>query len=282
MAKTGPEPALVGTLRQAIGHALAAQERRPLVVGICGAQGSGKTTLSTALAQTLNAEGTASALLSLDDLYLTRAAREQLASTVHPLLATRGVPGTHDIALGAAVFDALAAGEPAALPRFDKAADDRLPPAQWWTAPSDCQVVLFEGWCVGAQPQAEEALAAPVNSLEATQDPTGIWRYYANRALAGPYAKLFGRIDMLILLAAPGFEIVPIWREQQEAELRLRAGPDASKVMSPREVTRFIQHYERLTRHILSEMPARAHIVVRLGSEREVLAIETRAARNTP
>lgn len=272
----GPDPILVTAISAAIERRLAAHGPQPLVVGICGAQGSGKTTLAGALAKALRSQGTATAVLSLDDLYLTRAERQRLARTVHPLFATRGVPGTHDVALGLAVLDSLARGNATALPRFDKSADDRAPREQWDRAPEGTRVVLFEGWCVGAAPQGEDALIAPVNALEASKDPQGIWRRHADRALAGPYAALFGRIDFLVLLAAPGFEVVRGWREQQEAELRERAGPDAAGVMSPGEVERFIQHYERLTRHILREMPARADLVVRLGPDHRVENIEAR------
>lgn len=238
------------------------------VLGICGAQGSGKSTLVAALAERLAREGIRVATLSLDDLYLTRAARQELAKEIHPLFATRGVPGTHDFALGLATLDALVRGEPAALPRFDKAADDRLPEADWPRAPAGTHVLLFEGWCLGAAPQPEDELAEPVNALEAEEDPDTRWRRHANAALAGDYRQLWARIDRLVLLAAPGFEVVAKWREQAEAELRARGG---AAVMSPAGVLRFIRHYERLTRWILQEMPARADLTVRLGPNRELL-----------
>ncbi|MEY4952978.1 MAG: hypothetical protein RL299_1402, partial [Pseudomonadota bacterium] len=157
--------------------------RKPLVLGICGAQGSGKTTLVSALAAALEAEGVAAASVSLDDLYLTRAERLELAQTVHPLFATRGVPGTHDVALGLATLDALERGEAVPLPRFDKGNDDRAPMESWPAAPKGVQVLLLEGWCLGARPQGPEALAQPVNALEAEEDPDGRWRAHANTAL---------------------------------------------------------------------------------------------------
>ena len=266
-----PDPALLDTLLSRIRVGLTAQTARPLVLGICGAQGSGKSTLVAALAERLTGEGIAVATLSLDDLYLTRAERQRLASEVHPLFATRGVPGTHDITLGLGVLDALVRGEAAPLPRFDKALDERLPPAAWPSAPADTQVVLLEGWCLGARAQPAEALAAPVNPLEQREDPAAIWRGHANAALSGPYRQLLARIDQLILLAAPSWEVVAHWREQQEAELR--AQTSGAGVMTPAQVQRFIQHYERLTRWILQEMPERADVVVRLGARREVLGI---------
>lgn len=251
---------------------------KPVVLGICGAQGSGKSTLADAIEREVGRRGIAAARLSLDDLYLTRAERKRLGREVHPLLGTRGVPGTHDVALGLTILDALAKGEGVALPRFDKASDDRCPPQRWGSAPAGCELLIFEGWCVGARPEAPEALRTPVNDLEAREDPDGLWRNYANDALAGPYQSLFARIDALILLGAPSFEVVFDWRLQQENELRESAGPNAPGLMDEAGVARFIQHYERLTRHILAEMPSRADVLVRLGESRAPLEISRGAA----
>jgi D-glycerate 3-kinase len=248
--------------------------RRPLVLGICGAQGSGKSTLALKLAKRLNAQGLATASLSLDDLYLSREARARLAAAVHPLFVTRGVPGTHDIALGERVFDNLLEGLPTRLPRFDKASDAPCPEDKWEVVDGPVDVVIFEGWCVGAVPQAAASLIGTVNALEAARDGDGVWRRHVNDALAGPYAHLFARLDRLVLLAAPGFEIVRNWRTQQEHGLAKRtraAGRTAHHIMSDAEVAFFIQHYERLTRHILSEMPARADLTLRLDRHRRVV-----------
>ncbi len=271
-----PDPALVDLLLGKIAGWRAAQGVGLLVVGLCGAQGSGKSTLTATLALRLAEDGVRTAVLSLDDLYRTRVERQTLAATVHPLFATRGVPGTHDVALGLATLDALARGEATPLPRFAKATDDRAPASSWPRAPQRCQVLLLEGWCLGARPQDDAALVAPLNALEAIDDPHGDWRRHANAALAGEYQRLFARVDRLILLAAPGWEMVARWREQQEAELRAAARADAPGVMNEAQVARFIQHYERLTRHVLAEMPPRADVVVRLGDDRRVLGVNLR------
>jgi D-glycerate 3-kinase len=260
-------------LADRLADALAQTVKRPLIVGICGAQGSGKSTLAEALARHFPRTTT----LSLDDLYLTRAERAGLARTRHPLFATRGVPGTHDVALGLAKLDALEAGIPTLLPRFDKACDDRAPSDTWPNARTPSDLVIFEGWCVGAVPEAEGALAAPVNDLERIEDADGRWRQAVNSALAGSYQTLFARLDMLILLAAPGWETVCRWREEQEAGLRQTAGQGAG-IMDEATVERFLQHYERLTRHILQEMPGRADLVLRLSPDRNCHAIEQAAA----
>jgi D-glycerate 3-kinase len=235
-----------------------------LVVGLCGAQGSGKSTLAAGLATLFASAQVPTALLSIDDLYLTKAARAQLARDVHPLLRTRGVPGTHDIELGLSTIDMLAAARPCPMPRFDKATDDRRPVSQWDVAPAGTRLLILEGWCVGVRAQSGAALVEPVNALEREEDPHAIWRCYANTMLAGPYQGLFARIDLLVLLAAPGFAIVPRWRAEQERKLR-----DAGRGgMSDEEVLRFIQHYERLTRHILTDMPTYADLTIALAADR--------------
>lgn len=237
------------------------------VIGICGSQASGKSTLTAVLRRVLEDAGVTVASLSLDDLYLTRAERQVLAREVHPLLATRGVPGTHDVALGGAVLDSLGRYGETQLPVFDKAADDRRPEGLAVFGPVD--VILFEGWCVGAVPQAD--VSAPINALERERDPDGRWRTYVNQALAGPYQELFARIERLVLLKAPSFEVVLAWRQEQEAKLRARLtreGGDLKRAMTDAQVADFIAHYERLTRHILAEMPGRADMVVELDAER--------------
>ncbi len=128
-------------------------------------------------------------------------------------------------------------------------------------------MLLLEGWCLGAAPQPEEALALPVNDLEAREDPDGSWRRHANAALAVDYQQLWARIDRLVFLAAPDWAVVADWREQQEAELR----QTALGAMTPEAVARFIQHYERLTRWMLADLPGRADLTLRLDRDRRVV-----------
>jgi len=255
-------------LAEDLQHVLERPHRRPFLFGLCGSQGSGKSTLARALAH----QFPSTVVLSLDDFYLTRVGRTQLARNIHPLLAVRGVPGTHDIGLACAVFAALDRGEAVALPRFDKATDDRVDPALWRLAPEGADLVIFEGWCVGARPQPESALQEPVNQLERIRDPAAAWRRYVNAALAGPYQRLFSRIDRLALLRAPDWKQVYSWRSQQEQELR-RSGATGEGLMDEEEVRTFISYYERLTRYILDEMPARADLVLQLDAARDCVGV---------
>jgi D-glycerate 3-kinase len=243
--------------------------KRTLLVGINGAQGSGKSTVCRFLEALLAEHGLRAVTLSLDDLYLTRAERQAAAADIHPLFATRGVPGTHDVPLGMAVLDRLLAGQPADLPRFDKAADDRSSAVH--RAPGPVDVVLFEGWCIGAAPQPPGALREPLNDLERDEDPEGTWRGEVNRRLATDYAELFARIDLLIMLKVPDFDAVRANRRLQEE--KLGAGP---AVMDQAALNRFLAHYERLTEHMFAEMPARADILVEIGRDQRPIRVSSR------
>lgn len=241
---------------------------RPFVLGISGLQGSGKSTLAHRLVQIARARGLHALTLSLDDVYLTRSERLRLARDVHPLFATRGVPGTHDVALLETTLDALANASPqrpVALPRFDKGRDDRAPEADWFRVTATPQLVVLEGWCLGVPPQPEAALTEPVNALERDEDRDARWRRWVNARLAGEYAALWQRIDRLILLASPSFEVVARWRREQEDALRQA---NAERAMDEPTLQRFIAHYERLSRHALASLPARADIVVELDESR--------------
>ena len=244
------------------------------VLGINGAQGTGKSTLSHFLRDCLHDDfGLSVAELSIDDLYLTRAERADLARRVHPLLATRGVPGTHDAALGLALMDRLRAlprGESLRLPRFDKATDDRCPPDAWAEVRGPVDVLIFEGWCVGSRPEPAEHLAAPVNRLEAEEDPDGRWRGYVNEQLATAYRALFERIDALVFLRAPGFAAIRRWRLEQERKLAAASGGRKERIMDEQALLRFMQHYERITRAGLDAMPGIADVVLTLGEDHSV------------
>ncbi|KTT99361.1 kinase [Sphingomonas yabuuchiae] len=239
----------------------------PLILGLCGAQGSGKSTIAARLAKQVER----SAILSLDDLYLTRVERQRLARAVHPLFATRGVSGTHDVTLGVETIAAIVRGEAVPLPRFDKAIDDRAPPSTWPCAPKGCQLLIFEGWCVGARAQDAAALVAPLNMLEAAEDADGTWRRHVNAALASDYPRLFAPIDPLVLLVPPDWSTVLRWRTQQEEALRRTRGPGAG-VMDDMQLARFVSHHERLTRHIWAEMPGRADLCLTLAEDRTLAA----------
>lgn len=242
----------------------------PLLLGINGCQGSGKSTLAALIARALAAERHCRvAVLSIDDLYLTRQQRQTLARTVHPLLATRGVPGTHDIELGLDLLDRLCRGETTALPRFDKARDDRAPESEWPRLVGPADLIILEGWCVGSRPQREEQLLEPINVLERQEDPGGRWRHFANQSLYN-YQPLFRRLHKLIMLKAPDFDCVYRWRLLQEQKLARQQKPGA-QLMNEGEIARFVQHYERLTRDNLERLGASADVLFTLNDQHDII-----------
>jgi Predicted kinase len=255
-----------------------AQSRRTLIVGISGCQGSGKSTLAELLVLLLKQMmGLRCINLSIDDFYHTHAHRQELARTVHPLLATRGVPGTHDVALAIATLKALSSEGEVAIPRFNKGIDDRAPQESWPHLLAPVDVVVLEGWCLSVGPQSEEELVAPINELEANEDAEGRWRRYVNTQLLGPYKEFYDMVDFLVFLKAPDFAKVYEWRQRQEDKLAARVrGEDAKRVMNPAQLKRFIQHYERLTRHGLNTLPERADVVFDLTDQQTIATCSKR------
>lgn len=250
---------------------------RPIVVGLCGSQGSGKSTMAAVLKLLLEEKKLKAAVLSLDDLYLTHAERQRLSREVHPLLATRGVPGTHDTGLGLTLMNKLRDGPATvSLPRFDKAQDDRAAPETWPRIEAPVDVVLFEGWCVGARPQDDAALEPPINALERDEDRDGTWRRYVNDRLKTDYAALYGCIDVLALLRAPSFEVVFGWRSLQEKKLADRTPQGGTRIMDAGQIRRFLMYYQRLTDWILAEMPGRADILMPMEENHDILNVTFR------
>lgn len=262
------------------------QQSGPLVIGINGAQGAGKSTLFN-LIEVILSEGFGQKVVgfSLDDIYKTRHERERLAEIVHPLLITRGVPGTHDVQLGIDIIKSLKTGDPdrpTKIPVFDKSVDERCPPSVWqeWVGPAD--VIVFEGWCVGALPESSETLNIPVNSLERVEDANGDWRRYVNRQLEEKYQELFSMIDSLVMLKVPNMEAVYSWRSLQEKKLAERVKyifdtqqpADHLRIMNEDEIVHFIQHYERLTRTMLEEMPGRADVTLFLNENHKISDVQ--------
>lgn len=240
--------------------------RKCAVIGINGAQGSGKSTIARCLSILLQEQHNLSAaVLSIDDLYLTKCERIKLSEIKHPLFKTRGVPGTHDVQLGINTIKRLISGYgEIAIPGFDKGSDERMPERQWRRCRAPVDIVLFEGWCVATAPQSEAELINPINELEASEDPGGIWRRAVNRALSEQYGELFKNIDRLIFLQAPDFESIHQWRTKQEQQT---FSGQVERGMNDEEIKYFIQHFERLTRAALNQLPEIADVTVELNEK---------------
>jgi len=243
----------------------------PLIVGVGGAQGCGKTTFCSVISRILNKGfDLNSVVISLDDMYSTRHDRLKFADETTPMFSVRGVPGTHDVSFALSLFERLKdlkEGEVMKFPRFDKSIDDRKSVHLWQEIQGPVDVVLFEGWCVGAPPMTEE------------MDADGVWRNTVNELLQGVYKSLFSQIDLMAWMQAPSYDVVYEWRNKQERVLEshlhdihgILLDTIDLKVMSSKELKRFMQYYERLTRHMLAVMPSKADVLFKLNEKQDVV-----------
>jgi D-glycerate 3-kinase len=249
-------------------------------VGLNGCQGSGKSTLADFLQVCLSQQFNLKVVvLSLDDFYFDQRKRQSLAHTVHPLFATRGVPGTHDTALIEQVLNGLKQKNTQTLiPRFDKSTDNPYPETEWPIIQGPVDVVIFEGWCWGVEAQNSVDLFTTVNDLEASEDQFGLWRRYVNQQLINSYQPLYAMMDCWLMFKAPDFSHVYKWRLEQEEKL-IATSPKGlrSGLMNPSQIKRFIQFYQRLTEHGLRTLPDKCDEVFSLNAERKIVAHSIRS-----
>ena len=241
-------------------------------VGVGGGQGAGKSTLGRLIAEAGTVFGIRIEVLSIDDFYLTKEERLRLAESVHPLLATRGPPGTHAVGRLRDVMAALRQPGVVEVPCFDKGTDTR---SGYALLDGDVDVVVVEGWCVGAS-AAESAIDEPINALERKDDADRRWRSHIETLLGGPYAKLNEDLETLVFLKVPSLAAVRRWRLQQEGER-----PPGQR-LSAAQVDRFVEHYERITRRMLASLPSTADVVVELGDDHRVSGLRFRTTSARP
>jgi len=247
---------------------------KPLLISINGAQGTGKSTLTAFLKLIFEVVfKLPTASFSLDDFYLTKSERKKLANDVHALLLTRGVPGTHDISLLDDVIQRLRSGKEATVPRFDKSIDDRYPSNQW-IHQKPVKLIIFEGWCNQSPVQNDEQLLSPINKLEVEEDSSAVWRRYVNNQLHQYHKTVFSIAELTIMLKPPSFECIYEWRELQEDKLRKSENNSKLTVMNQEQVKKFIQHFERITRHTISTLPDEVDILLPMNSQHEIERIE--------
>ncbi|WP_448564990.1 kinase [Thalassotalea ganghwensis] len=262
-------------------YQLAQQARRaPFFVGINGCQGSGKSTCAQFLADYLSERYHLTVLsMSLDDFYFDRQQRQHLAETVHPLLITRGVPGTHNTTQLSDVLTKLSQHESnLKIPGFDKATDNPKSQEQWCHIDYPVDMVLVEGWCWGVPAQTEKQMREPVNPLEATYDADGVWRRYVNTSLERDYQPLYSMMDYWLVLQAPSFDVVYQWRAEQESKLSqdTECSNDKNRLMNDQQLAHFIQHFQRLTEHGFRTLPTIADSCLYLDAQREVIAQQSK------
>ena len=248
--------------------------QKPYFVGLAGGQGSGKTTISSILKIILQKYFKLKVFkISIDDFYRTRKEREILSKKIHPMLMTRGVPGTHDIEMMLNFFKKTKDKnfKNIKLPNFDKAIDDRAHKNKWYQLNEKPDVIIFEGWCVGAKPESKTTLKKSINSLEKAKDAKHIWRKHVNTQLQNKYKKLYSELNCLIYLKAKNFNLLQKWRLKQEHKLWLKNKKSSKlKIMSKGDVINFMQTYQRITENMFKHMPKYASIIFNLNSKHQI------------
>ena len=245
---------------------------KTLFLGFSGGQGSGKTTVAKILKIILKKFFKRKIYVSsIDDFYKTLKDRNEMSYTTHFLFKTRGVPGTHDVNLINKFFYFIKKKKfkKTKLPKFDKSIDDRLKKKYWFNIKERPEIVILEGWCVGARPQSNSLIKKPVNILEKYEDENLIWRKHVNEKLKREYKKLFAMIDYYIFMKIPNFNMVFKWRLLQEKKLRKKLR-FKKKIMSYSEIKRFIMFYQRITLQMIKDLSKSASIVMLLSKKHEI------------
>ena len=255
-----------------------AKKKSPLIVGLAGGQGSGKTTISSILSLILKKYFKLKVFkISIDDFYKTKKQREILSKNKHSLLLTRGVPGTHDIKIMLDFFRKIKTKnfKSLKLPKFNKANDDRYKKKHWYKLKSRPDVVIFEGWCVGAKPQSLRLLKKPINALEKAYDKSLKWRRFVNLQLKTNYKKLYSQLDSLLYLKVKNFNLLKKWRIKQEEKLWLKSKSRKNlKIMNKKEVINFMQTYQRITEQMFKDAPKYSSIIMNLNKNHQIHKIK--------
>ena len=249
-----------------------AEKKRPYFVGLAGGQGTGKTTISSLIRIILIKYFRLNVFrISIDDFYKTRKERINLSKRVHPMLLTRGVPGTHDINMMLNFFRKSKSKEfkRLKLPTFNKAIDDRYNKKKWYDLKKKPDVIIFEGWCVGAKSEKNLTLKKTINSIEKIKDQKQVWRKYVNHQLKSKYKNLYSQLNCLIYLKAKNFSLLQKWRLKQERKLWVKSKVK-SKIMSKADVLNFMQTYQRITQNMFRNMPKYASVIFNLNSNHQI------------
>jgi|GEM_PF-27379 len=214
---------------------------RPLILGILGGQGTGKSTVCELLVKILKREHRLNAItFSLDDLYLPLTEREYIRDYIDSRLDRRGPPGTHDIFLGLELFNQVSSGKyNIYIPRFDKklhnGQGERIKP---YKVSEKIDIVLFEGWFVGVRPIDFDQLKKQLVSIPDNEKDIEFAKD-CNRRLKN-YLPLWEQLDQLMILAPEHYSLSLQWRI--EAEERLR---QPRRGISKKEIEIFVKYFWR-------------------------------------
>ena len=213
-------------------------KKKPIIIGLAGGQGTGKTTISSIINLILVKYFKLKVFkISIDDFYKTRKERYKLSKKVHPLLMIRGVPGTHDIDSILRFFRIIKKRnfKSLSLPKFDKS----------------------------------------INLLERNEDKSMKWRKYVNFQLTGKYKAFHNMLDCLLYLKARNFSLLRRWRLKQEKKLFLKSKNKKNlKIMNKNEVLNFMMTYQRITEQMFKTAKKFSSIVMTLNNQHQIINIK--------
>ncbi|KAL0562049.1 hypothetical protein IC582_002498 [Cucumis melo] len=249
------------------------EEIPPLVIGFSAPQGCGKTTLVYALNYLFEVTGRKSAMLSIDDFYLTAEGQAQLRerNPGNALLELRGNAGSHDLELSVETLTALSKltkedkGLKMKLPRYDKSAfsgrGDRADPSTWPEVEGPLTVVLFEGWMLGFKPLPTEAVTAVDPQLETVNNNMKVY-----------YDAWDKYIKAWIVIKINDPSCVYYWRLQAEIAMREAGKPGMTDEEVRDFVSRYLPAYKAYLPVLYSEGPSGSDpkrlLVVEIDEER--------------
>ena len=254
-----------------------ASKKKPYILGLSGGQGTGKTTISSIISIILKKYFKLNVFtISIDDFYKTRKERFLLSQKIHSSLITRGAPGTHDINIMLDFFKKVKSKKfrKLKLPKFNKAIDDRYNKKLWYSISKRPDIIIFEGWCVGARAEKNNTLKKAINSLEKNEDKKLIWRKFVNYQLKSKYKKLYSQLNCLLFLKANNFSLLQQWRLNQEKKLWLKTKKSSNnKIMNKIDVFKFMQTYQRVTQNMFKYAPNYSSIIFNLNSNHQIKSI---------
>lgn len=241
----------LATLDQAASH--------PLVIGVNGPQGCGKSELARHLVDALGVIGVRAVSVSIDDFYLTHEAQRELAAR-HPgdrTLEHRGYPGTHDVELGRRTLAALRDGRRTLVPSYDKSAHggrgDRAPVSRWRMIDPPLDLVIFEGWMLGFEPLSHDRVPEELR---------------ASNAFLGSYDAWNSLLDARVTLSPTSLEHIVAWRVDAERARRARGEPALSDDDARDYVERFLPAYRAYLPGLARARPDTPTLTVTLGADR--------------
>ena len=146
---------------------------------------------------------------------------------------------------------------------------------KWNSVKLKPDIVIFEGWCVGAKHQSFKKLKKSINLIEKNYDKNFIWRKFVNLQLKKKYKLLFSKINHFMYLDVDNFNLLKKWRLKQETKLLIKnKNKKNHKIMKKKDVLNFMQTYQRITEQMLIDMPKSASLVIKLNNLHQINKIK--------